>query len=57
MDNVVDIKDLQAGVRILPLFAVDEAPDGEFGRISLELIRRDDAGADEGIGTLTNTVR
>ena len=41
-DDVVDVKDLKASVGVLPLFAVDEAPDGELGRISLELIRRDD---------------
>ena len=45
---MVNVEDLQAGVGVLPLFAVDEAPDGELGRISLELIRRDDAGADGG---------
>ena len=47
-DDVVDVKDLKAGVGVLPLFAVDKAPDGELGRINLELVRRDDAGADGG---------
>ena len=43
---MVNVEDLQAGVGVLPLFAVDEAPDGQLGRVGVELVRRDDAGAD-----------
>ena len=32
-NDMVNVEDLQAGVGVLPLFAVDEAPDGELGRV------------------------
>lgn len=45
-NDMVNVEDLQAGVGVLPLFAVDEAPDGQLGRVGVELVCRDDAGAD-----------
>ena len=42
---MVDVKDLQAGVGVLPLFAVDKAADAHFGRIGVEFVCGNDAGA------------
>ena len=37
---------MQAGVRVLPLFAVDKAADAHFGRVGVEFVCGNDAGAD-----------
>ena len=51
---MVDVKDLQAGVGVLPLLAIDEAADSQSGRVGLELVRRDDTRPDgcEAVQTL-----
>ena len=45
---MVDVKDLQGGIGILPLLAVDKAADAQPGRVVGKGICRDDAGPDGG---------
>ena len=45
---MVDVKNLQTGVGVLPLFAVDKTADAQLRRVGFKLICRHDAGADGG---------
>ena len=47
-NDMVDVKDLQGGIGILPLLAVDKAADAQPGRVVGKGICRDDAGPDGG---------
>ena len=45
---MVDIKNLQLGVGILPQFAVHPAADGQCGRVGVKFVGGDDAGTHGG---------
>ena len=47
-NDMVDVKDLQGRIGILPLLAVDKAADAQLRRVGLKLVCRDDAGTDGG---------